>query len=418
MVITPLLMRVGSGLSAKIVRKREVAAMSTDDGGESLGEPMRLEDHVIVAGYGDAARCLVRVLAGSSIPYVITTLSPEGANEADAEGLPVMRGDSTKPYLLRHVGVESAKMMVVADDNPATAHRIVSVARQINPTMRIVVRTRYTEEIKELAEAGADTVIAEELESIVQLFGEVLRDYQIAPSEIEAYEELARSNGYAELLRNEFVIDNSVFKCEPGVECFDSRAVKVREGAAIAGKSLDALMLLHEFGLDLKSVRRDGEQIDPVPSNLIFEPGDELELSGSTQAFANNAAIFRVSKNVDAGDKLGSDNANAAAAFEEETGISTETQIRYEPKAEPDVCSHLGRIKTVFPSAPGCEECLRIGDKWVHLRICLVCGHVGCCDTSENKHATAHFHQTNHPVMKSLETFDDWAWCYVDEDYI
>jgi monovalent cation:H+ antiporter-2, CPA2 family len=418
MVITPLLMRVGSGLSAKIVRKRETSAHPADDNGESLGEPMGLEDHVIVAGYGDAARCLVRVLAGSSIPYVITTLSPEGANEADAEGLPVMRGDSTKPFLLRHVGVESAKMMVVADDNPATAHRIVSVARQINPTMRIVVRTRYTEEIKELAEAGADTVIAEELESIVQLFGEVLRDYQIAPSEIEAYEELARSNGYAELLRNEFVIDNSVFKCEPGVECFDSRTVKVREGAAIAGKSLDALMLLHEFGLDLKSVRRDGEQIDPVPSNLIFEPGDELELSGSTQAFANNAAIFRVSKNVDAGDKLGSDNGNAAAAFEEETGISTETQIRYEPKAEPDVCSHLGRIKTVFPSAPGCEECLRIGDKWVHLRICLVCGHVGCCDTSENKHATAHFHQTNHPVMKSLETFDDWAWCYVDEDYI
>ena len=418
MVVTPLLMRVGSGLSAKIGRSREIAALPADDGGESLGEALGLEDHVIVAGYGEAARCLVRVLAGSGIPYVITTLSPQGANEADADGLPVVRGDATKPFLLRHVGADTAKMMVVADDNPATAHRIVSVARQINPTMRIVVRTRYTEEIRELADAGADTVIAEELESIVQLFGEVLRDYQIAPVEIEAYEELARSNGYAELLRDDFVIDNSVFRCEPGVDCFDSRTVKVREGAAIAGKSLDALRLLNDFGLELKSLRRGGETVEPVPADLVFEPGDELELSGSTQAFASNAAMFRVSKNGGAADPVRPQNGNAAAAFEEETGIGTETEIRYVPRAEPEACSHLGRIRPVFPSAPGCEECLRVGDKWVHLRICLVCGHVGCCDTSENKHATAHFHQTNHPVMKSLETFDDWAWCYADEDYI
>ena len=85
----------------------------------------------------------------------------------------------------------------------------------------------------------------------------------------------------------------------------------------------------------------------------------------------------------------------------------------------PANCKHLGQVHDVRPRTPqGCEECLRIGDKWVHLRICLECGHVGCCDTSENKHATAHFHQTDHPVVKSLETFDDWAWCYVDEDYI
>ncbi len=111
----------------------------------------------------------------------------------------MVRGDATKPFLLRHVGIDNAKMMVIADDNPAMAHRITSVARSLNPTMRIVVRTRYTAEVDSLAEAGADTVIAEELESIVQLFGEVLRDYRIPADEIEGYEELARQNGYSAL---------------------------------------------------------------------------------------------------------------------------------------------------------------------------------------------------------------------------
>jgi uncharacterized UBP type Zn finger protein len=72
-------------------------------------------------------------------------------------------------------------------------------------------------------------------------------------------------------------------------------------------------------------------------------------------------------------------------------------------------------VHPVHPSARGCEECLRTGDDWVHLRICLTCGHVGCCDSSKNRHATAHFHATDHPVMKSLEPGDRWGWCYVDE---
>lgn len=421
MVATPFLMRVGSGLSAKIVERREFAGLPADDNVESLGEAIELEDHVIVAGYGESARCLVRVLAGSGIPYIITTLSPDGANEADSEGLPVVRGDATKPFLLRHVGIDHAKMMVIADDNPAMAHRITSVARQINPTMRIVVRTRYTEEVHELAAAGADTVIAEELESIVQLFGEVLRDYQIPASEIEAYEELARGNGYAELLNENPQIDNSVFRCETGQDCFDRRTVKVREGAPIAGKPLNALMLMNDFGLELKTLRRNGENLDPLPTDLVFAPGDELELSGSTQAFANNAAMFRSPGNGQIRKSVPPrppKNDETTLAFADETGIDMETELRYRPKVDAEVCSHLDRIRPVFPSAPGCEECLRIGDDWVHLRLCLVCGHVGCCDTSKNKHGTAHFHETNHPVMKSLEKADDWAWCFVDEDYI
>ncbi len=81
-------------------------------------------------------------------------------------------------------------------------------------------------------------------------------------------------------------------------------------------------------------------------------------------------------------------------------------------------CTHLDSIKEVTPSAEGCEECLQTGDWWVHLRLCLTCGHVGCCDSSPNKHASKHAKETGHPIVESFEPGEDWRWCYIDEVYV
>ena len=78
-------------------------------------------------------------------------------------------------------------------------------------------------------------------------------------------------------------------------------------------------------------------------------------------------------------------------------------------------CTHLDHIHDVTPGSEGCEECLKIGSTWVHLRECLECGHVGCCDSSLHKHATKHFRATHHPVMMSAEPGENWKYCYVDE---
>ena len=80
-----------------------------------------------------------------------------------------------------------------------------------------------------------------------------------------------------------------------------------------------------------------------------------------------------------------------------------------------DLCEHVDQVREVTPSAKGCEDCLRIGGQWMHLRLCLICGHVGCCDSSPNRHATAHWHETQHPIMRSFEKGEDWWWCYPDE---
>jgi uncharacterized UBP type Zn finger protein len=82
-------------------------------------------------------------------------------------------------------------------------------------------------------------------------------------------------------------------------------------------------------------------------------------------------------------------------------------------------CSHAqDHIKTVAPHSTGCEDCLKTGDRWVHLRMCLECGKVGCCDSSRNRHATAHFHATGHPIVRSMEPHENWRWCYADRVYV
>ncbi|HLI29671.1 MAG TPA: UBP-type zinc finger domain-containing protein [Terriglobia bacterium] len=80
-----------------------------------------------------------------------------------------------------------------------------------------------------------------------------------------------------------------------------------------------------------------------------------------------------------------------------------------------NTCAHISQIKFTATDKRVCEDCAKTGDQWVHLRLCLECGHVGCCDSSKNKHATKHFHDTRHPLIRSIEPGEAWVWCYVEE---
>jgi len=86
--------------------------------------------------------------------------------------------------------------------------------------------------------------------------------------------------------------------------------------------------------------------------------------------------------------------------------------------ADPTSCTHTDQIRDVVPSGEGCQECLASGDGWVHLRLCLTCGHVGCCDDSIGKHATKHAHATEHNVIRSLEPGEEWRYCYADGAFV
>ena len=255
MVATPQLTALGSSLAQKLKRRhvRAASAAAIDARPDVTVETFaHLQHHVIVAGYGEAARQLVRVLHGSRVPFIITTLSPGGANEAEAQGLPVLRGDSGRRHTLELAGIDRAKAVVVADDDPATAQRIVAVARSLAPTARIVVRTRYPADAAALLREGADHVVVEELESVVQLFADVLRNYRISPQEIEAHEEAIRSGGYAALRE---LSGEPVVVCNLDGHCLDTRTVVIREGAPLVGQSLDSLTSIAD--LEVTAVTRD-----------------------------------------------------------------------------------------------------------------------------------------------------------------
>jgi CPA2 family monovalent cation:H+ antiporter-2 len=401
MVSTPLLAALGSRVGGRLERRAGAAAASHARVDESAEHLPPLENHVLVAGYGDAARRLTRVLSAARIPFAVATLSPQGADEAEGEGFPVLRGDYTRQRTLQLVGAERAKLMVVADDDPATAYRAVAVGRTLSPTLRILVRTRYAAEVDKITGAGADRVVAEELEGIVRLFAEVLEDYGVAADEAAGYTEAVRRGGYT-VLRAPEAPDFPA--CTLGEGCLDTRAVTVRPGAPVAGRVVGGLGLEAAYGVSLRAVRVDGRWDESPSPDLVVEPGTELRLAGTAEAFVRAAEAFRAP----GGDERADEPPPATPA----AGVSTEQVVTLKPSGA--VCAHVAEARPVHPSAAGCEECLRAGDDWVHLRICMTCGHVGCCDSSKNRHARAHFHGTRHPVMRSLEPGETWGWCYED----
>jgi monovalent cation:H+ antiporter-2, CPA2 family len=409
MVATPALSAAGGLMSRRLDRRAGETAKARMREDAEVAEVTyeNVENHVIVAGYGRAARKLVNALSSARIPFVITTLSPAGANEAEEDGHRVLRGDSSRQRTQQLAGIERAKMLVIADDDPAMAERIAAVSRTFNPTLRLVVRTRFESEVRPLYQVGTDRVITEEQESILQVFAEVLRTYRIPPAEIEAREEVIRQGDYAGLVAEPG--PGSVAACDLDKDCLDARTVVVRATAAAAGSTIGSLDLGHRFAITVDRVRRDGIVSSGAEPDFVLAPGDELDLRGEAASFAAAAALFRTTP------------ADAAAP---QTPVATRTkeidmEQTIELKPDPRTrCQHVTAIHAVTPSARGCEDCLATGSWWVHLRICMTCGHMGCCDSSPNKHATAHWHATNHPVVRSMEKGEDWGWCYADQEML
>ena len=161
-------------------------------------------------------------------------------------------------------------------------------------------------------------------------------------------------------------------------------------------------------------VRGLAPELYVVASTRTFEQALALKQAGADAVISREYAVT---------ERLVTDVLEGAGIDSEDAQRYAET---YDAPARPPVgltdaqraspaCGHTGRAHAVSPLTDGCEECLRLGDRWLHLRVCLTCGHVGCCDDSKNKHATAHFQGTGHPIIRSYEPNESWAYCYEDE---
>ncbi|AWN23547.1 potassium transporter KefB [Deinococcus irradiatisoli] len=274
MALTPVMATIGERLGGRKVRAGAVPETPPAPLAPNPDAPLsHLQEHVVLAGFGEHARRVAKLLHAQARPFGVLTLSPDGAAQVASHDVPVVIGDYSRPALLGEAALGRASALLVLDDAPEMAARVVSAARLLYPDLPIVAHASEAEERGNLEKLGASTVLT-------------------SP---------------------------------------DAVALGAMRVLGMAPPAEDA--------------------------------GAEISLSA------------------------------------EQRGM----------------CSHAHSLSVVRPtSADTCPECVALGDSWVHLRVCMTCGHTGCCDSSKNKHASAHAAASGHPIIRSLEPGESWAYCYPD----
>jgi CPA2 family monovalent cation:H+ antiporter-2 len=202
LILTPFLIQASPALARRaeaIQRLRHWLPERLADA-YTIPPPLHLRDHTIIAGYGVNGRNLAQVLRETEIAFVVVEMDGETVRQEQQKGMAIYFGDVTHPQVLRRMGIHEARALVLAISDPIATRRAVKVARQLNPSIHIIARTRYLREIDDLRETGADQVVPEEFETSIEIFSRVLQHYRMPSRVIAEKAERIRKEGYA-LLR-------------------------------------------------------------------------------------------------------------------------------------------------------------------------------------------------------------------------
>ncbi len=213
------------------------------------------------------------------MPYLIVELNPQTVRHARAQGEPAFYGDATREEILRALGVDRARLFVVAISDPAATRRMVRVARGLNPTLHIIARTRYVVEIPELARLGANVVIPEEFETSIEIFTRVLAHYQVPQGDIDTLVTRIRASHY-QALRAQGPLQLEQVPALSGLPQMSAERVLLPPGAKAVGRSLAATRLRTRTGALVLSIRRADQDIPTPDPRLPLAAGDELSIVG------------------------------------------------------------------------------------------------------------------------------------------
>ena len=275
MLVTPLLVHLGP--TAAGVWIRLLGAPPSRDLEETAAA---IQDHVIVLGFGAGGRLLAQVLREARIPYVIVELNSETVKRGRRKGEPIFYGDVTRRDVLEHAGIDRARLVVFAISDPDALRRAVHAARDLNPAVEIVVRTRRITEIEELQTLGADEVVAEEFETAIEIFTLVLYRYHVPRNVVRAQIRALRGEGY-QLLRSpgrEQGVSEAVLDA---LEAGTTDIFRLPRGSRVAGRSLRDLDLRRRTGASVLAVVREDESHPNPAADTVLEAGDDLVLVGS-----------------------------------------------------------------------------------------------------------------------------------------
>ena len=300
MMATPFLIHLARPFAERVA----VLLGQADQVDRALEADLRetLHDHTIIVGYGLAGRYLARVLKAAGISCLVVEQNAELVTRARDDGIAVVFGDGTRPSMLEHVQLRDARVIVFAISSPTEERRGVAMAREINPTIRIVARTRYIRAIDQLMALGATDVVVEEFEVSLELFAMALESYEIPINRIWREVESVRTEHYG-LLRGTAAPDLRLDTLKH-LSIHDAlELIEVEDGAQAVGENATTLNLRQTTGAVQIAVLRDGHPIYQRQPDFRYRVADTVVLVGDPDSLSCAMALFRAT----AQDRPGSD---------------------------------------------------------------------------------------------------------------
>ncbi len=277
MILTPLFIKLAPKIASKLpdmMSGREEALSEITDQNASV------INHVIIAGYGLMGQKLAAVLNKTGISYVILDLNHENIKKARKEGHTAYYGDASYPEVLKSLGITAAKVMVFALSDPAGTRRGTKIAKELNPHLHIIVRTKYMGEISNLSELGADQVVPEEFETSVEIFSRVLKEYKVPGNIIQNQIDMVRLEGYS-MLRGMSLPMEKLTHISSLFAASVSENFYVEPGSPVIGKTLKELNIRGAGGANIIAVARGDVTKTNPPANFALKEEDILILLGS-----------------------------------------------------------------------------------------------------------------------------------------
>ncbi len=261
--------------------------------------PEAKRDHVIIVGFGFNGRHLAHAAKEANIPYVILEVSADIVREEKKKGEPILFGDATHDTVLNHVNIGDARVLAIVVNDPIASRRIAMHARQINPSIDIITRTRYVSQMPQMYRAGANVVVPDEFGASVEIFSHVLQKYDVPSEQIEKSINEIREEGF-QVVRHLFYKEKQ--KEEVHLKIADAlvTTLHINTHSPLVGKTLEQSDLKNKYGIKVMLIGREEEHLMPVESKTRFLAHDVLVVIGSKDGLAHAAEEIQTATKSDA----------------------------------------------------------------------------------------------------------------------
>jgi CPA2 family monovalent cation:H+ antiporter-2 len=292
MIATPFIIRYAPMLSYRLVSLYPSRLMRSHEEFLKKDRPPAHNGHVVIIGFGFNGQSLARVLKDTGIDYVVAETNSETVKEKKKLGEPIIFGDATGREILNRLGVKSARLLVCTVPDPFAQRSIIAVAKQINPCIYIITRTRFISSIAELKKLGANEVIPEEFETAIEIFSRTLQLYKYPPGIVNELAERVRSDNYSILRKaeGEPAKLNTRINCLPEIE-FDGYMLP--NDSLLAGKTIEELNIRQVTGITVIAIRRNEDVTLNPPADFRLMPGDIILFTGKRNNMEDALVYFR-----------------------------------------------------------------------------------------------------------------------------